>query len=182
MSTRSFNKIIKTKLENILGPRSISFKTLCNQTTITVKKIENITKVVSFLKEDHEMQFQILLSICGVDFPNRKKSRFEVIYNFLSITQNHRIRIKLNVGENEIIDSIEKIYSAATWYEREIWDMYGIKIKGNQRRILTDYGFEGHPLRKDFPMSGNFEVYYNEETKQIERRNVSLLQDYRDFT
>ena len=124
----------------------------------------------------------MLLDITAVDYPQRAK-RFEIIYNLLSLKNHLRIRIKIFVNDNEIIPSISKLFKSANWYEREVWDMYGISFKGNNdlRRILTDYGFEGHPLRKDFPLTGFVELRYDENKKKVSYSKVKLTQDYRNF-
>ena len=124
---------------------------LNNELTITTR-ISCIYKLLEDLKTLNNLNFNMLLDITAVDYPQRAK-RFEIIYNLLSLKNHLRIRIKIFVNDNEIIPSISKLFKSANWYEREVWDMYGISFKGNNdlRRILTDYGFEGHPLRKDFP-------------------------------
>ena len=123
-----------------------------------------------------------LTDIAGVDFPERA-NRFDIIYHFLSFKNNVRIRVKTEISENESIQSIVPIFPAANWFEREAFDMYGIHFKGHPdlRRILTDYGFEGYPLRKDFPLTGNVEVRYDEMEKKVIYEPVKLQQDYRDF-
>jgi NADH-quinone oxidoreductase subunit C len=124
----------------------------------------------------------MLVDICGADYPEREK-RFEVVYNLLSLRHNQRIRVKVPCGENDIVPSVVGIYSAAGWYERETWDLYGVLFSDNPdlRRILTDYGFEGHPLRKDFPLTGFVEVRYDEEQKRVIYEPVKLTQAFRSF-
>lgn len=141
-----------------------------------------ICSVLQFLKSDSECEFTQLISICGADYPEREP-RFDVIYNLLSMTHNQRVRIKLAVEEGQLIPTVSKIFSTAGWFERETWDMYGIYFDGHEdlRRILTDYGFNGHPLRKDFPLSGHVELRYSEEEKRVVYEPVQLTQDYRDF-
>jgi len=143
---------------------------------------ENIVSVMQFLRDDKECQFHILVDICGVDYPERTK-RFEIVYNLLSMRQNNRARVKISAAENEIVPSVTSVYSSAGWFEREAWDMYGVPFSGNPdlRRILTDYGFEGHPQRKDFPLTGYVELRYNEELKRVVYEPVKLAQDYRNF-
>ncbi len=126
--------------------------------------------------------FEILVDICGVDWPAREK-RFDVVYHLLSLKWNRRIRIKTAVADGEKVPSIVGLFPAAGWFEREAFDMYGVRFAGNpdMRRILTDYGFEGHPLRKDFPLTGFVEAHYDDERKKVVYRPVELVQEYRDF-
>ncbi|MEL6127457.1 MAG: NADH-quinone oxidoreductase subunit C, partial [Pseudomonadota bacterium] len=132
--------------------------------------------------EDAASQFTTLVDITAVDYPERER-RFEVVYHFLSMTQNQRIRVKAAVREREILPSITGIHPSANWFEREVFDMYGVMFSGHPdlRRILTDYGFRGHPLRKDFPTTGYTEVRYSEEEKRVVYEPVKLTQDYRQF-
>ncbi|MEO0911540.1 MAG: NADH-quinone oxidoreductase subunit C [Pseudomonadota bacterium] len=141
-----------------------------------------ISAFVSFLKTDANCQFTTLVDITAVDFPERDK-RFEVVYHFLSMTQNQRIRVKLNLREGEIVPSITEVHPSANWFEREVFDMYGIMFSGHPdlRRILTDYGFRGYPLRKDFPTTGYVEVRYDEAEKRVIYEPVALTQEYRQF-
>jgi len=123
-----------------------------------------------------------LIDLCGVDYPDRK-SRFEVVYHLLSLHNNTRIRVKCAVAEDEAVPTIVDIFPCAAWFEREAFDMYGIAFTGNVdlRRILTDYGFEGYPLRKDFPLTGEVEVRYDDEQKKVVYEPVKLVQEYRNF-
>lgn len=159
----------------------ISSEFINSELSIYVKH-ENILDVLSFLKKDKKTQFHMLISICGVDYPENPK-RFEIVYNLLSLTLNHRIKIKIKVSEHEIAQSITHLFTSANWYEREVWDMFGVMFKGNHdlRRILTDYGFEGHPLRKDFPLTGHTEVRYDIEKKRVCYEKVHLAQEFRNF-
>ena len=152
-----------------------------NQLQISIAA-DQILDVVDFIKNDEACEFRQITDIAGVDFPDRQK-RFEVIYHFLSFKHNSRLRIKIIVGEDEFIPSITSIFPAANWFEREAFDMYGIQFKDHPdlRRILTDYGFEGYPLRKDFPLSGNVEIRYDEIDKKIIHEPVNLQQDFRSF-
>ena len=152
-----------------------------NQLQITISA-DKILDVVDFIKNDEACEFRQITDIAGVDFPDRSK-RFEVIYHFLSFKHNNRLRIKIAISEDEIIPSITSIFPAANWFEREAFDMYGIQFKDHPdlRRILTDYGFEGYPLRKDFPLSGNVEIRYDEIDKKIIHEPVNLQQDFRSF-
>ena len=142
----------------------------------------DIVKVLTFLRDDTNCQFRELMDICGVDWPGRER-RFDVAYNLLSMTHNQRIRVKVQPDETTPVPSVTELYSSAGWYEREAWDMYGIMFDGNPdlRRILTDYGFEGHPLRKDFPLSGYVELRYDDEQKRVAYEPVKLAQEFRNF-
>jgi NADH-quinone oxidoreductase subunit C len=126
--------------------------------------------------------FKILVDLCGTDWPQRAK-RFDVVYHLLSLTRNARVRIKAQVGEGESIPSIISVYPAAGWFERETFDMYGVPFEGHpdMRRILTDYGFSGYPLRKDFPLTGYVELRYDDELKRVVYQPVQLVQEFRDF-
>ena len=152
-----------------------------NQLQISISA-DQILDVVDFIKNDEACEFRQITDIAGVDFPDRQK-RFDVIYHFLSFKYNSRLRIKIIIGEDESIPSITSIFPAANWFEREAFDMYGIQFKDHPdlRRILTDYGFEGYPLRKDFPLSGNVEIRYDEIDKKIIHEPVNLQQDFRSF-
>ena len=138
--------------------------------------------VVQFLKDDAACRFTSLVDITAVDHPEGVQ-RFEMVYHFLSMHKNHRIRLKVAVGEAEMVPSIIAIHPAANWFEREVFDMFGILFSGHPdlRRILTDYGFRGHPLRKDFPTTGFTEVRYDEVQKRVVYEPVSLVQEYRQF-
>ena len=152
-----------------------------NQLQISIST-NQILDVVDFIKNDEACEFRQITDIAGVDFPDRQK-RFDVIYHFLSFKHNSRLRIKIIIGEDESIPSITSIFPAANWFERGAFDMYGIQFKDHPdlRRILTDYGFEGYPLRKDFPLSGNVEIRYDEIDKKIIHEPVNLQQDFRSF-
>ncbi|ABV79478.1 NADH dehydrogenase [Rickettsia bellii] len=134
------------------------------------------------LKESEELRFTVLTDLFGSDFPEKAK-RFEVVYNLLSLKLNKRLIIKTYVSEHESIPSAMSIFNAACWYEREVYDMFGINFDGNddKRRILTDYEFEGHPLRKDFPLTGYTQVKYDEQTKKVAYEPVNLDIEYREF-
>lgn len=141
-----------------------------------------IEKMLKFLRDDSQCRFEIMVDLCGVDYPARDP-RFEVVYNLLSITNNQRIRVKVPVADGEAVPSIVGIHNSAGWFEREAWDLYGILFDGNPdlRRILTDYGFDGHPLRKDFPLSGFVELRYDDEQKRVVYEPVKLPQEFRQF-
>ena len=142
----------------------------------------NLPDFVEFLKADRTCQFSTLIDITAVDYPTRDR-RFDVVYHFLSMYQNHRVRVRAAVREGDMVPSITSVHSSAGWYEREIYDMFGILFTGHDdlRRILTDYGFRGHPLRKDFPTTGYTEVRYDEELKRVVYEPVKLVQEYRQF-
>lgn len=142
----------------------------------------DIVRVMTYLRDDPSCEFKILIDICGVDWPQRPK-RFDVVYHLLSMTKNQRVRVKVQVGEDEAVPSIVAIYPAANWFEREAFDMYGVAFAEHPdlRRILTDYGFSGFPLRKDFPLTGFVEVRYDDELKRVVYQPVQLVQEFRDF-
>lgn len=143
---------------------------------------EGVVPVLSFLKDHHAAQFTNLVDIAGMDVPTRPY-RFEIIYNLLSLRYNSRIRVKTYTDELTPIESACEVFKAANWYEREIWDMYGVFFANHPdlRRILTDYGFEGHPFRKDFPLSGYVEVRYDDEQKRVVVEPLELAQEFRRF-
>jgi NADH-quinone oxidoreductase subunit C len=141
-----------------------------------------LPRALRFLRDDVNCQFKQLMDVCGVDFPGRPE-RFEVVYNLLSLTHNRRIRIKVRTDEETPVPTVTAIFSSAGWWEREAWDLYGILFSEHPdlRRILSDYGFEGHPLRKDFPLTGYVEVRWDDEQKRIVYEPVKLPQDFRNF-
>ncbi|CAL1270219.1 unnamed protein product [Larinioides sclopetarius] len=143
---------------------------------------DGVIPVLTFLKDHHLAQFESLVDIAGVDVPTREY-RFEIVYNLLSLRYNARIRVKTYTDELTPIDSACDVYKAANWYEREIWDMFGVYFANHPdlRRILTDYGFEGHPFRKDFPLSGYVEVRYDDEVKRVVVEPLELAQEFRKF-
>jgi NADH-quinone oxidoreductase subunit C len=138
--------------------------------------------LMTLLRDEPRLAFEQLMDICGVDFPERAE-RFEVVYNLLSLTHNRRVRVIVTTDEATPVPSVSGLWPTATWFEREAWDMYGIVFEGlsDLRRLLTDYGFEGHPLRKDFPLTGHVEVRYDETRKQVVYEPVALTQDFRNF-
>ena len=148
---------------------------------VTVRR-DAIVKVLKFLRDDVNCQFKQLLDVCGVDYPEREE-RFEVVYNLLSLSHNNRVRVKLRTDEATPVPSVAGVFSCANWWEREAWDLFGIFFSGHPdlRRILTDYGFEGHPLRKDFPLTGFVELRYDDEQKRVVYEPVKLTQEFRDF-
>jgi len=142
----------------------------------------NIAGLVEFLKTDASCHFSTLVDITAVDWPDRPR-RFDVVYHLLSMYQNHRIRLRMAVRDDETVPSIIGVHPSANWFEREVFDMFGILFSGHPdlRRILTDYGFRGYPLRKDFPTTGYTEVRYDEEQKRVVYEPVKLVQEYRQF-
>ena len=155
---------------------------LINDELVLVTRPATLRKVTRFLRDDSQCLFKMLVDICGVDYPEREQ-RFEVVYNLLSLIHNQRIRVKVRVGEDEPIPSVAQLYPTANWFEREVWDLYGVFFSEHPdlRRILTDYGFEGHPLRKDFPLTGHVEVRYDDEQKRVVYEPVRLTQEFRAF-
>lgn len=149
--------------------------------TVIIER-DHIVPVMRFLRDDTQCGFELLVDLCGVDYPERTE-RFEVVYHMLSMTLNQRIRVKLSTDEDTAVASIVEIFPAANWYEREAFDMYGIQFSGHPdlRRLLTDYGFEGYPLRKDFPLTGHVEVRYDDLEKRVVYEPVELTQEYRNF-
>jgi NADH-quinone oxidoreductase subunit C len=142
----------------------------------------SVAKLMTYLRDDPQCHFKQLMDLCGVDYPERPQ-RFDVVYHLLSLRHNHRIRIKVVTDETTPVPSVTDVFSAATWFEREAWDLYGIFFSGNPdlRRLLTDYGFEGHPMRKDFPLTGYVELRYDEEQKRVVYEPVKLVQEFRRF-
>jgi NADH-quinone oxidoreductase subunit C len=141
-----------------------------------------IVRVLKFLRDDPNCQFKMLIDICGVDWPQREK-RFDVVYHLLSLSKNHRIRVKLETDENTPVATVVPLFPAANWFEREAFDMYGITFADHPdlRRLLTDYGFSGFPLRKDFPLTGHVELRYDDDLKRVVYQPVQLVQEFRDF-
>ncbi len=159
----------------------IATAVLQGELVVTVRR-EAVARVLGFLRDDPRCLFKLLADVCGVDYPDRAE-RFEIVYNLLSLKLNHRIRVKLAVDEEQAVPSVVSVYSAAGWYEREAWDLFGVYFSDHPdlRRLLTDYGFEGHPLRKDFPLTGYVEVRYDEDQKRVIYEPVRLTQEFRSF-
>jgi NADH-quinone oxidoreductase subunit C len=164
-----------------LAGESPRFQIVSGQGIIVVPR-DSIVRVMSFLRDDANCLYKMLVDICGVDYPERDE-RFEVVYNLLSLKHNRRLRVKVSATEESAVPSIASIYSTAGWFEREAWDLYGIFFSDHPdlRRILTDYGFEGHPMRKDFPLTGYVEVRYDIEQKRVVYEPVQLRQAFRTF-
>jgi NADH dehydrogenase (ubiquinone) Fe-S protein 3 len=175
-------KLIKAYNQYLLNILPIINYTVFRKELCVNIPFNKILPIFFFLKNHTNSQFKILSDICIVDYIN-KNERFEIIYNLLSIRFNNRLKVKICINELEPIESIINIYKTAGWSEREAWDMFGIFFNNHPdlRRILTDYGFEGHPLRKDFPLSGYLEVYYNELKKRVVYEPLNLSQQYRFF-
>jgi len=175
-------KLTLSSIQKLTSILPLSKVQIFSNEIVIVIKPEFLLDSLFFLKNHSLFQFTVLTSITGVDYPEKKK-RFEIVYDLLSVSFNQRIRVKVLVNELESVDSCEKIYSAANWYECEVWDMFGVFFKNhnNLRRILTDYGFEGHPLRKDFPLTGYLEVRYSENHKRVISESIEFSQEYRTF-
>ncbi len=164
-----------------LGGAVLSSHIAHGELTLIVAR-DKIIEVLTFLRDDPGCRFEVLIDICGVDWPARE-NRFDVVYHLLSPRLNQRIRVKLETDEATPVASAVSVFSAANWFEREAYDMYGILFSGHPdlRRILTDYGFQGYPLRKDFPLTGYVEVRYDDELKRVVYEPVELTQEFRSF-
>ena len=170
-------KLINSELSSKISGSEIKFGELLFKTSVS-----EITEVIKFLKLENKLRFKQLIDIAAIDYPNEEK-RFELVYLLLSVENNMRLKISIKFETNEKVPSIVKIFPSANWMEREIFDMYGIKFINHPdlRRILTDYNFKGHPLRKDFPLTGFNEVRYSEKEKKVVYEPVKLEQNYRNF-
>ena len=174
------NKLGQT-IQGALRASVTSYAVARGELTLSVKAAD-IVKVATFLRDDPGCRFVCVIDVTAVDWPGREK-RFDVVYHFLSPYINQRIRVKAELGEGETIASLIEVFRGADWFEREAYDLYGILFTGHpdMRRILTDYGFEGHPLRKDFPLTGFVEVRYDDEQKRVVYDKVRLAQEFRSF-
>ena len=174
---KKLDKLINSELSS-----KIQFSSITNDELMIKIEEHDLIDVVQFLKSNENCKFKQLIDIAGVDYPENEK-RFELIYLFLSHEKNLRIKILIKFQINQMISSLTKIFPSSNWMEREVFDMYGIKFKNHPdlRRILTDYGFKGHPLRKDFPLTGFNEVRYSEKEKKVIYEPVKLEQNYRNF-
>jgi NADH-quinone oxidoreductase subunit C len=163
-------------------PDTVSASVLAHGELSLMVQCDGLLRALAFLRDDPECLFKVLVDICGVDYPERAE-RFEIVYNLLSVKHNRRVRLKVATDEETPVPSSCALYSAAGWFEREVWDLYGVYFAGHPdlRRILTDYGFEGHPLRKDFPLTGYVELRYDEEQKRVVYEPVKLKQEFRSF-
>ena len=168
-------------VERALGKRVLSSLEAVNEVSFSVDR-ESLVETMTLLRDTPGLEYQQLMEIAGVDYPERP-DRFEVVYCLLSLTRNHRIRVHVQTDEVKPVPSVTGIWPVAGWLEREVYDMYGVLFDGNPdlRRILTDYGFVGHPQRKDFPLTGYVELRYSEETKRVAYEPVKLAQDFRTF-
>ncbi|UEM05753.1 NADH-quinone oxidoreductase subunit C [Skermanella rosea] len=180
MNTEALQKLgdhIRTSLPGAVR----SAEVLLNELVLRIERRDTV-KVMTFLRDDAMCQFQQMMDITAADYPQREE-RFDVVYNLLSLRHNQRIRIKLSTDEDSAVPSITGVYTVANWFEREIWDLFGVFFSDHPdlRRILTDYGFEGHPMRKDFPLTGYVEMRYDDEQKRVVYEPVKLQQDFRTF-
>lgn len=180
MMITAFDPLIDV-IQEKLSDSILDIKTRLGELTVEIEK-ESILKSLTYFRDNPHLNFKQLIDICGVDYPDRAP-RFKIIYHLLSMKKNQRLRVVVGVEEDEPIDSAIGVFSGANWWEREVWDMYGIAFKGHPdlRRILSDYAFEGHPLRKDFPLTGYVEVRYDDVAKKVMYEPVNLQQAYRNF-
>ena len=177
LKLQKLEKLINSELSSKIQKSSIE-----NEELLVEIDNNDLIEVIQFLKSNEKLKFRQLVDIAGVDYPDEEK-RFSLVYLFLSHEKNIRIKLSIKFENNIVINSITKIFPSANWMEREVFDMYGIKFKNHPdlRRILTDYGFKGHPLRKDFPLTGFNEVRYSEKEKKVIYEPVKLEQNYRNF-
>ncbi|MBB4265020.1 NADH-quinone oxidoreductase subunit C [Roseospira visakhapatnamensis] len=163
-------------------PEAVQATTMARDELVVRVNRHDIVRVLIFLRDDPNCMFRQLVDVCGVDYPDRDE-RFEVVYNLLSLKHNQRVRVKLSASEATPVPSVVEVFPAANWFERETWDMYGVFFSGHPdlRRLLTDYGFEGHPLRKDFPLTGHVEMRYDDQQSRVVYEPVRLTQDFRSF-
>ena len=177
ITVNDLERTVNSGLTTSVKKSEINFKQL-----FVDVNVENLTSTILFLKTNDKCRFKQLIDITAVDYPGREK-RFKIVYLLLSHENNLRIIISVHIDETVIVPSIAKIFPSANWMEREVFDMYGVSFKGHPdlRRILTDYGFEGYPLRKDFPLTGHTEVRYSEAKKKVISEPIKLDQEYRDF-
>lgn len=168
-------------LSRTLGPKLTKHEVALGELTLDVSR-DDIREVIEFLRDDERCRFGCLVDICGVDYPERNK-RFDIVYHLLSPWHNTRIRVRLTASAETPVPSITALHPSANWFEREAYDLYGILFDGHPdlRRILTDYGFQGHPLRKDFPLTGFVELRYDNELKRVVYEPVKLMQEFRTF-
>lgn len=172
---------LKSYIESTQHAANLTASIAHGELTLLVEAT-HLPTIIEFLRDDAKLQFHQLISICGADYPERPQ-RFEVIYHLLSLTLNQRIRVKLSADSQTLVPSLTNLFASAGWYERETWDLYGIYFANHPdlRRILTDYGFEGHPLRKDFPLTGHQEVRYDSAKQAVVYEPVQLSQEFRNF-
>ncbi|PHZ85431.1 NADH-quinone oxidoreductase subunit C [Paremcibacter congregatus] len=174
---KEMGQSIAGALENEVNGYEVAFGEL----TLTARA-DKIVTILTHLRDESSCKFVQLVDVCGVDYPERPK-RFDVVYHLLSLKHNIRLRIKVEADDETPVPSVVEVFPSASWYEREVWDMYGVMFDNHPdlRRILTDYGFQGHPQRKDFPLTGYVELRYSEEEKRVVYEPVSLPQEFRDF-
>ena len=177
MTLEELSSHVEAKLQGAVERRDITRGEL----TVVVAR-DQIVRVLTELRDDSDCLFEVLIDICGVDYPERDE-RFDVVYHLLSPSLNHRIRVRVRTDAETPVPSIVTLFPAANWFEREAYDLYGILFEDHPdlRRLLTDYGFQGHPLRKDFPLTGFVELRYDDELKRVVYEPVKLMQDYRSF-
>lgn len=168
-------------LRTALAKESPKFDVVCGEGILTLSRAA-IVGALTYLRDDANCLYKMLVDLCGVDYPDRDE-RFEVVYNLLSLKHNRRLRVKVTATEESPVPSVTSVYATAGWFEREAWDLYGIFFSDHPdlRRLLTDYGFEGHPMRKDFPLTGYVEVRYDTEQKRVVYEPVRLTQAFRTF-
>ncbi len=172
---------LKLHLESVQGKAISSIRVSQGEMTVLAGR-DSIAKLLEFLRDDSQCRFETLVDLCACDYPTEPE-RFEVVYHMLSMRLNQRIRVKVRTDEATPVPSVSGVFPVANWYEREAFDMYGVIFSGHPdlRRILTDYGFEGYPLRKDFPLTGRVQVRYDEAQKRVINEPVRLVQEYRNF-
>jgi NADH-quinone oxidoreductase subunit C len=188
-AARHIDVLLDTKaLEGMRGRLASMFSgsvTLANNEVTLTVDVDKIATTLQMLRDDARAKFGMLIDITAIDWLGKRPAgqRFDVVYHLLSIAFNQRLRVKCSVGEGVQVPTATGVFAAANWYEREVWDMFGIPFAGHPdlRRLLTDYGFEGHPLRKDFPLEGHVEVYYDAEQKRVAYKPVDLPQEFRHF-
>jgi len=174
---KDMGQALASALENEIHSYDVVFDEL----TLNARA-DKIVTILTYLRDEANYKFVQLTDICGVDYPERSR-RFDVVYHLLSLKYNIRIRIKVQADDEVPVPSVVQVYPVANWYEREVWDMYGVMFDGHPdlRRLLTDYGFQGHPQRKDFPLTGYVELRYSEEERRVVYEPVKLQQEFRDF-
>jgi NADH-quinone oxidoreductase subunit C len=172
---------LKLHLESVQAKAIKSITVVLGEVTVVANR-DGIAKLLEFLRDDSQCRFETLVDLCGCDYPIEDE-RFEVVYHLLSMRLNQRIRVKVRTDEATPVPTLSNVFPVANWYEREAFDMYGIIFAGHPdlRRILTDYGFDGYPLRKDFPLSGRVQVRYDEAQRRVINEPVRLVQEYRNF-
>ena len=163
-------------------PNDVISTSVAHGELMVIVRAKSLPSVMKYLRDDPQCLFKLLVDVTAVDWPERN-NRFDIVYNLLSVRHNQRIRIKAEAGEGAVVPSVNHIFKSAGWYEREVWDMFGILFGDHPdlRRILTDYGFEGHPLRRDFPTTGYVELRYDDEQKRVVYEPVDLPQEFRRF-